>query len=458
MTSLKTSRRRFLAASGSACALNILPSGTLFGKGPKLNDRMSVAFIGMGGQIQGHVQNLIGQGHQVSAFCDVDPGQIARSKKRHGEKAAGAREYGDYRDLLEKEKSLDAVVIATPDHWHATICKAAMEAGKHVYCEKPLTHTIAEARELRELCRSSKVVTQTGNQGSASPNLRRSMELIAADVFGPIREVHVWHPPHGWPSGVARPQGSDPLPAGMNWDFWCGSAPLRPYKNGIYHPAKWRGWYDFGNGFIGDFCCHSFNLALRSLSLDYPSRISFRGEGLGKETFARSCSVKYHFLKNKHRSHDVALHMYTGGGKDVPPDYAVEAAVKTFGGLPRVGCIFIGDKGMLSSGLWNSQCYIRMNGEEKYVGEGNHDAAKVVPKTIPRVRGHMHEWVDACMGKGRTFADFDHGGHLTEIGLAGIVALKMQKDIQWDGEAMKVKGHPEADKWINKPNRGKWLP
>ena len=457
MTSHKTSRRNFLAASGSISALNILPTGTLFGKDSKPNERMNVAFIGMGGQIQGHVANLLNQGQQVAAFCDVDQRQIQRSKNRHGEKVAKAKEYRDYRDLLEKEKSLDAVVIATPDHWHAEICKAAMQAGKHVYCEKPLTHTIGEARELRELCKASRVVTQTGNQGSASANLRRSMELIAADVFGPIREVHVWHPPHGWPSGVDRPQESDPVPKGLDWDFWCGPAPVRPFKEGIYHPAKWRGWYDFGNGFLGDFCCHSFNLALRALHLDYPSRISFRGEGLGKESFAKSCSVKYHFAKNSKRSHEVALHAYTGGGKDVPPGHAVEAAVKTFGGLPRVGCIFIGDKGMLSSGLWNSQCYIKMNGEEKYVGEGNHDAAKAVPKTIPRSRGHMHEWVDACKGNGRTFADFEHGGHLTEIGLAGIVALKMQKEIQWDGQAMKVKGHPEADKWIHKPDREKWL-
>ena len=450
-------RRALLAASGAGTSLNILRSGTLYGEEPKALDKLSVAFIGMGGQIQGHVANILNQGQHVVAFCDVDKRQIDNSKKRHGNKVNKVKEYEDYRELIEKEKSVNAVVIATPDHWHAPICSAAMKAGKHVYCEKPLTHTIKEARELRELTKASKVVTQTGNQGSASSNLRRSMELIAADVFGPIREIHVWHPKHNWPSGGVRPAGSDLVPKGLNWDFWCGTAPVRPFKESIYHPAKWRGWYDFGNGFIGDFCCHSFNLALRSLNLDYPSKISFTGEGLGTETFAKSCSVKYHFSKNKERSHDVALNIYTGGGKDVPPDYAVEAAIKTFGSLPRVGCIFIGDKGMLSSGLWNSQCYIKMNGEEKYIGEGNHDAAKIVPKTIPRSRGHMHEWVDACKGKGKTFADFEHGGHLTEIGLSGIVALKMQKEIEWDGQAMKVKGHPEADAYIGKENRKEWL-
>ncbi|MEE3177502.1 MAG: Gfo/Idh/MocA family oxidoreductase, partial [Verrucomicrobiota bacterium] len=203
-------RRALLAASGAGTSLNILRSGTLYGEEPKALDKLSVAFIGMGGQIQGHVANILNQGQHVAAFCDVDKRQIHNSKKRHGNKVNKVKEYEDYRELIEKEKSVDAVVIATPDHWHAPICRAAMKAGKHVYCEKPLTHTIQEARELRELTKNSKVVTQTGNQGSASSNLRRSMELIAADVFGPIREIHVWHPKHNWPSGGVRPTGSDP--------------------------------------------------------------------------------------------------------------------------------------------------------------------------------------------------------------------------------------------------------
>ena len=283
------------------------------------------------------------------------------------------------------------------------------------------------------------------------------MELIKADVFGPIREVHVWHPAHGWPSGDARPAGEDAVPAGMDWDFWCGPAPLRPYRSGFYHPGKWRGWYDFGNGSVGDFCCHSFNLPLRALHLDYPTEIAVSGEGLGLESFARSCTVKYQFPKNARRDHEVSLNFYTGGGKDVPPDSAVAAAVKTFGGLPRVGCILVGDKGNLSSGLWNSQCYLNLKGEEKYLGEGKHEAAEPVPKSLPRVDSHLQEWVDACRGEGEVFSDFDFGGHLTEIGLAGVVALKLQKNIEWDGLNMKAKGMPEADKFIDKENRTKWL-
>lgn len=448
-------RRRFVRSAGSAGSLLILPGGIVRGKDNPAN-KLDVAFIGMGGQIQGHVSNTINHGHNVVAFCDVDPNQVAASLGRHGKNAGGKiSSYGDYRRLLAEEKSIDAVVIATPDHWHAPICRAAMAAGKHVYCEKPLTHTVAEARELRELTKKSKVVTQTGNQGSASPNLRRSMELIAADLFGNIRQIHVWHPAHGWPSGIDRPAGSDDVPEGMDWDFWLGTAPARPYKSAIYHPAKWRGWYDFGNGSVGDFCCHGFNLPMRALKLDYPTTIEISGQGLGKESFAESCTVTYHFAAIPERDYPVALIFYTGG--DLPPDDITAKHRKTFGGIQRTGAILVGDKGQLNAGLWNSDCHVSLDGEEKFMGAGNHEAAKAVPTTLPRVEGQIQEWFDACRGKGQTFADFEHGGHLTEIGLAGIVALRLQKNLEWDGPNMKAKGMPEADMIIRKENRSKWL-
>lgn len=428
----------------------ILPSGLLRGQAAK---KLNVGFIGMGGQIQGHVGKIIQLGHHVGALCDVDAAQIANSQKKHGEGVAKAAVYRDYRELFAKETSLDAVVIATPDHWHAPICRAAMQAGKHVYCEKPLTHTIAEARELREMARGAKVITQTGNQGSASPNLRRSMELIAAGFFGTISDIHVWHPTHSWPSGEELPKESDPVPAGLDWDFWLGTAPERPYKAGIYHPAKWRGWYDFGSGSLGDFCCHGFNMPVRALNLDYPDKIDIRGEGLGKESFAAACTVTYHFPKRGDRA-PVRLHFYTGG--HLPPEDVTSALHSTFGTLPRTGCLLVGDKGQLQSGLWNSDCYIKLNEDAKFVGEGNHAAAKTVPQSLPRVKGHLDEWIDAIHGGPKVFADFDLGGHLTEIGLAGIVALRLQKSIAWDGAAMKVPGIPEADTFIRKTERAKF--
>ena len=424
-----------------------MPCGVIRGETAK---KLSIGFIGMGGQIQGHVAKTIQLGHHVAAFCDVDERQVAASKQKHGDAAAGAAVYRDYRELLSRQASMDAVVIATPDHWHAPVCRAAIRAGKHVYCEKPLTHTIAEARELREMSRGASVITQTGNQGSASSNLRRSMELIEAGFFGAIGDIHVWHPAHSWPSGEDRPAGSDPVPAGLDWDFWLGTAPVRDYKAAIYHPAKWRGWYDFGNGSLGDFCCHGFNLPVRALKLDYPERIDIRGEGLGKESFAAACTVTYHFPARAGRG-PVRLHFYSGG--HLPPEDVTAALRGTFGSLPRTGCLMVGDKGQLQSGLWNSDCYVKLNEDAKFVGEGNHPAAKAVPVSLPRVKGQLDEWLDAIRGGPKVFADFDHGGHLTEIGLAGIVALRLQKSIPWDGANMRAPGHQEAEPLIRKQDR-----
>ena len=440
------SRRTFLKTAGlSASALCLQPGALFAASAKKPGDKLNIGFIGMGNQIQGHVSRTIQLGHQVTALCDVDSSQLKNSRQAHGDAVAKAVDYGDYREMLEKEKQLDAVVIATPDHWHARICKDAIEAGKHVYCEKPLTHTLAESRQLRDLAKNSKVITQTGNQGSASNNLRRSMELIDADLFGPITEIHIWHPPHDWPSGVDRPDGSDPIPAGLDWKAWLGPAPERPYKAGIYHPINWRGWYDFGGGSIADFCCHAFNLPVRALGLLYPIRIEVSGTGLGKESFPTACTLIYHFAARGSRP-PVKIHFHTGG--NVPPEAVTAGHRASFGGLQRTGCLLIGEKGQLQSGLWNNECYIMMNGDKRFVGEGNHPLAKQVPKSLPRVAGHLDEWADACLGGPKVFSDFDFGGHLTEIGLAGIVALRLGKSIDWDGEAMKVPGMPEADRFI----------
>ena len=442
-------RRTFLAATAAAPA--ILPR-SVFGANKKLN----IGFIGMGGQIQGHVRNTLQFGHNAVAFCDVDPNQIDRSRNRHKDNAGNINAYMDYRLMLENEKSLDAVVIGTPDHWHAPICTAAMKAGKHVFCEKPLTHTIAESRDLRNLSRTAKVVTQTGNQGSASPNLRRSIELIQSGLLGQVSNVHVWHPAHGWPNGGDRPTGEDPVPKGMNWDFWCGPSPLRPYKSGVYHPGKWRGWYDFGNGSVGDFCCHSFNMPVRALNLKYPSEVRItKVEKAGFETYAKTVTHTFHFPAEGKRA-AVNLIYYTGG-VDMPPKHITDAMVGTFGSVPRVGAVVEAENGLLSSGLWNSQCYVKLNDEKKFVGGGNHGEAKKVAQTLPRANGHYREWTDAILDGGKTFAPFEIGGHLTEIGLSGIVALKLQRNLKWDGEVMKAKGIPEADALVRKKNREGWL-
>ncbi|MDP6637461.1 MAG: Gfo/Idh/MocA family oxidoreductase [Phycisphaerae bacterium] len=446
MINRKLNRRSFLTGSskialaGAALPM-FVPSSVLGAEAP--SDKLNVACIGMGQRTSVLVRNLEARKQNIVAVCDVDANRTGRKK---------AKAYKDYRKLLENAKTFDAVAVGTPDHWHSRICTAAMQAGKHVFCEKPLTHTVAEARALGELAGKCKVVTQTGNQGSASTNFRRSIELIQAGVCGRIKEIHIWHPPHGWPSGVNRPAGQDKIPAGLDWDFWIGPAPMRPYKTGIYHPRKWRGWYDFGGGSIADFCCHSFSMPVKALGLEYPERIEVSGKGLGKESFAESCTVKFHFPAKGTRG-PVTINFYTGG--DMPPAEAMAGIKETFNRVDRTGALVIGEKGTIRAGLWNSECYLKMKEDKKFRGGFNHDAAKGIPQTIPRAHGHMEEWIDACKGKGKTFSPFEFGAHVTEIGCIGVVALRMQKNIEWDGKAMKVKGAPDAEALINpKPRKG----
>ena len=273
------SRRGFLKVSTLALGATTLGGPMILSGGEPsstaANSKVNVALIGCGGQGRGDMNGLLHNGANLAALCDVDPGMIEKARadalRNGGPATKGAKAYDDYRKLLQDAASFDAVLIGTPDHWHAPLCKAFMKAGKHVYCEKPLTHSVAEARELRELARNSKVVTQMGNQGSASASLRRCTEVIQAGALGQIRDIYAWGIGVGASEGT--PPGEDPIPQGFNWDFWIGPSAMRPYKKDIYHPFRWRGWYDFGNGGLADFCCHAINLPMRALDLSYPEKL-----------------------------------------------------------------------------------------------------------------------------------------------------------------------------------------
>lgn len=449
-------RRAFLRGTVKATlatmATPLLCRTPLFGQG-SAGAKLNIACIGLGGQMQGLMRRLVDLQENIVALCDVDAHRIAETRKAFGPTLAKAQEYSDFRKLLEREKTLDAVVIATPDHWHAAICTAAIQAGKHVYCEKPLTHTVAEARRLGTLARQSKVVTQTGNQGSGSANFRRSMELIQAGVLGVVSEVHIWHPSHSWPSGVERPAGADPIPEGLNWNFWLGPAPARSYKQTIYHPAQWRGWYDFGGGSLADFCCHAFSMPVRALELDYPSHIEVSGVPPERDSFPKSCQVHFRFPARGKRG-PVSIRFYTG--EDKPSGDVTAGMAATFDQVPGTGCLVLGDKGTLSAGLWNNECRLKMRGESTFGGT-NHEAVRAVPETLPRARGdHMQEWVDACKGGPKTFSPFEIGGHVTEIGASGLVALRLGRNIDWDGVAMEAKGEPDAARFVQPNDRKEW--
>lgn len=461
--SYECSRRRVLT---QATLLGGLAAGGMHrpARAAAKDGRLAIAAIGMGGQMMNYlVKELAKLDQDIVAVCDVDRERLAVAAGH--ERLASARAYGDYRELLAREQDVDAVVIGTPDHWHVPIAIAALETNRHVYCEKPLAHSVAECGKLAAAARSRPhLATQTGNQGCSTEGFRRSMEVIRSGLLGSITEVHVWHPAHGWPCGVDRPEATDPVPAGFDWEFWLGAAPARPYAHGLYHPSKWRGWYDFGGGSLADFCCHGFQLAYRALDLDEPTRVEIEADGLGHETFPTRCTVTYHFAPRGGRG-PVRLVFYSGAA-NVPPD-------EVTGGQPSTtGCILVGTEGAVSAGLWNTDCRVRL-GSTREFGDASQPAVARIPQSEPRIdvadadpggrkaaggerprwsavdNTHMLEWVRACSGEGRTYSPFEIGSGITKLGMIGLVALRLGRPIEWDAATGRVVGVPEADRLID---------
>ncbi len=451
------SRRGFLAASTAALGAGAMSQPLVLlgatAASTAANNKVNLALVGCGGQGRGDMRNLLPCGVNLVALCDPDPAQIEKARadalQSGGAATKGAKAYGDYRQLLENPASFDAVLIGTPDHWHAPLCKAFMKIGKHVFCEKPLTHSVAEARELRELARGSKVVTQMGNQGSASASLRRCTEIIKAGALGQIREAYEWG--IGVTANEGSAPGEDPIPPGFNWDLWVGPSAMRPFKKDVYHPFRWRAWFDFGNGGLADICCHTINLPMRALDLGYPERLVLNMNN-GKQT-ADKAALEFHFPA---RGNLVPLTLYwQGGGK--PPAAVIQPVVDVYQDKLPGGIMIVGEKGCIYTSHWNTGGLIRLKGEPRLKDVLHHAATKDIPESLPRVKGHYQEWIDACRGEGRTFSDFDIGGKLTEIGLAGVVAIRTGKSLDWDGEKMQATNAPEAAQFVRTEYRTKWL-
>ena len=452
---MQMTRRGFLRAS----ALNVAGAAfagplTLRGSAAstQANRKIDLAVVGCGGQGRGDMAGMLATGEvNLVALCDPDAAQIERARAAAGSNGGALAEgYEDYRRLLDAASSYDAVLIATPDHWHAPLCKAFMQAGKHIYCEKPLTHSVAEARELREMARRSKVVTQMGNQGSASESLRRCTEIIRAGALGQVRDVYLWGIGVGANEGSAP--GEDPIPAGFNWDLWVGPSAMRPYRKDVYHPFAWRGWFDFGNGGLADFCCHAINLPMRALDLGYPDRLVVHMDERGQQIPGQA-AVEFHFAR-RGKLDPVVLH-WMGGEK--PPAEVTQPLADLFGDKVPDGVMIVGEKGCIHTSHWNTDGLIRLNGEPGLQRVTDHAGTRDIPRTLPRTQGHDREWLAACRGEGRTFSDFEIGGKLTEIGLAGVVALRAHKTIEWDGARMRAKNAPDAARFIRTEYRKKWL-
>jgi hypothetical protein len=432
------------------------------------NSKLNIGVVGAMGKGQSDTDHCASE--NIVALCDVDSARCAPQMKKY----PGAKFYQDWRVMLEKEKTLDAVIIATPDHTHAVIAAQAMRMGKHIYAQKPLVQTVSEARLLRKLAKDNGVITQMGNQGSAEDGLRRAVEVIQAGLLGQVREVHVWSNRPVWPQGMDRPAGSDIVPAGLDWDLWLGPAQFRPFKNDVYHHFKWRGWQDFGTGALGDMACHTANMPFRALKLGYPSEIEAWSSGINQETYPLKSRIRFLFPAREGLA-PVNFHWYDGGdpkpsnpfvhdGNNKPAKEVTADIEAMMGEVPGSGCLLIGDKGKLfSPDDYGAKFFIRLNGEKELSNGAAHDAVKAIPQTIARnafqgngdYRHHL-EWIAGCKGGPMPYSNFDIAAYLTEIILLGCVAMRVGKKLEWDGPNMRATNAPEAMQFVNRTNRKGW--
>jgi predicted dehydrogenase len=424
-----TSRRDFLRNTALAGVGIWIAERSVHAEQKSPNEKLNIGIIGCGGKGFSDMTSV--ESENIVALCDVDDNQAAEARKRH----PSASFYYDFRELLDKEKTLDAVIVATPDHTHAPASLAAMLLGKHCYTQKPLVHTVQEARLMREVAAKMKVATQMGNQGTAEGGLRRAVEVVQAGAIGPVREVHVWTNRPIWPQGMDRPAGEKPVPGSLKWDLWLSVAPKRPYNDG-YCPFVWRGWFDFGTGALGDMACHTCNMPFMALKLGYPTSIEAETTDLKAEAYPKASRIRFEFPARGDMP-ALTFWWYDGGRK--PPKEVTSDLKK----VPGSGCVLVGDKGKLFSPDDYGSTF-QLFPEDQFEG------FKGPAETVPRSPGHYVEWLRACKGGEPAMSNFEYAARLTEIILLGNVAMRVGKKIEWDGPAMKSPNCPEAERFVKK--------
>jgi len=451
---LEMSRRSFVKASAAVAALTIVPRHVLGGEGkPAANEKLNIAGVGVGGM--GGSNLAACESENVVALCDVDAGGYAA--KTFG-KYPKAKAYKDFRVMLDQQKDIDAVIVATPDHTHAVIALAAIQRGKHVYVQKPLAHSVYEARVLTEAARKHKVMTQMGNQGHSGDGARLMCEWIWDGAIGPVREVHCWTNRPVWPQSVEvdRPKETPAVPATLDWDLWIGPAAMRPYHP-TYHPGTWRAWWDFGTGSLGDLGCHIMDPAFWALKLKYPVSvegcISTYWQGLWQKTepkneqYPRSTIVRYKFPAREGMP-EVKLTWWDGGMMPPRPE-ALEKGRRM--GDDDGGVLLIGDKGLLMCGCYGSG--------PRLVPESRMKEYRQPTKTLERVPGGRHEqdWVRACKGGKPASSSFDYSGPFAETVLMGNLAIRYpNRELLWDGGKMEVTNDKEANAYVRRQYRQGW--
>ena len=442
------SRRTFLAHSGIAAGVLLVPRHVLGGQGNvSPNEKLNIAVIGAGGRGADDIEGVASE--NIVALCDVDQDRAAGNLKRFPKATA----FRDFRVMFDRQKDIDAVVVATPDHTHAVSSMAAIKHGKHVYCEKPLTRTVFEARSIAKAAAEAKVATQMGNQGMEFEGNRLIKEWIWGGVIGPVREVHVWsdRPTHRgkmplwWPQGIERPTETPAVPSNLDWDLWLGPAPWRPYHP-AYVPFKWRGWWDFGSGGLGDMGIHNLAPVFSALKLGPPTSVHASSTPVFKESVPVAATVHYQFAARGDMP-AVKVHWYDGGllparPEELENDRPLDA---------EDGTIFVGDKGKILVRGWGGET-------PKLIPESKHRETTLPPKTLPRSIGHHAEWIQACKRGTPTESNFGFAGPLTEAVLLGSVAIRLGngEELQWDSANLKVPNAPEAEEFLHYKYRNGW--
>lgn len=456
--SKQLSRRQFVsratAITGASLWWSAQPHSVL---GDSPNARVNIASIGVGGKGSSDCDDA-GKFGQIVAICDVDDQRL----KHKAQKFPNAKMFRDFREMLSvMDDKVDAVTVSTADHTHAAAGVRAMRLGKHVYCQKPLTHSVGEARLMRETAREHNVITQMGNQGTAHDGFRAGVELIRSGAIGDVHEVHVWtnRPYSDWAAGkmywkqapqiTSRPRETPPVPEHIKWDLWLGPAPVRPY-NPAYHPHDWRGWWDFGTGALGDMACHTANLPFMGLQLGLPTRVSAESSEVNSETYPAWATITYEFQARGNQP-PVKLVWYEGsedGKRNLPKQKMHGDQVPT-----DSGCLLVGDKGRLySPGDSGDQQQLEVKGQ-----------VKTPERSLTRLgndggpdQNQKREWIEAIQGGTKPLSNFDYASVLTEAMLLGNVALRTGKSIDYDGEKGQVTNLPESAKLIDIPSRTGW--
>jgi len=437
-----TGRRSFLKLGASAALLPLTSClGTPSTERRFAEGRVRHACIGVGGMGDGDMKALAAHPEvDIVALCDVDSAHLRAA----AEAFPNAAQFTDWRKMFAEFGDYDSVNVTTPDHMHAPIASRALELGKHVYCQKPLTRTVSESRQLKRLAREAGVVTQMGIQNHSGGHYATALEVFRQGHIGKVHEVHVWtdRPKGWWPQGVGRKPGSDPIPETLDWDLWLGVAPERPYKDGQYHPFSWRGWQDFGTGAQGDMACHLMDPAMWFLELGAPRTIRSDGPVPNGETYPLWSAVHYEFDANEHTTRGPLLLTWHDGGRKAPAQLLADLeAAEVYDNA----CLFVGTEGALLVSPYEKP---RLLPESKF---------KDVEIVERGAENHWFRFVDAVRGEAECNAGFDYAAHLTEVALLGNIALSFpHESLAWDAANMRFPERPEADALLTPTYREGW--